>query len=586
MIELALIYQGNVCYLCYERLQDTKFIVRNISFELPTIKFTFACLAVLLCISAYCHDYRSHESTPIFECVDDGEPDTTPPTAVCMDITLYLDEDGMASITPADLDAGSTDDCEISSFTLSQYDFVCTDIGLNEIEFIAFDPAGNSDTCISIVNVLDTIKPEVNCLDISVYLDETGNASITAADLDAGSSDACGISISIPSKSTFTCDDLGPQTVKLYMIDNNGNMDSCAAIVTVKDTISPEVICKNPTVYLNDEGTVTINSIDLHESSSDICGIASIIASDTTYDCADVGVITVDLMVMDIAGNSKTCISQVSVLDTISPVMDCLPELIQHMDANCELVVPDYGDSVTISDNCTVAGNFTTIQSPAPGDILTGNGTTHTITLTMEDESGNSATCTFDITIQDNTVPELTCPETQYITTDATCTYVIPDYTGLMQFDPDNCDGSQVIITQVPEPGTTVTADNSIDPAQGFTQVSLRLEDFSGNSDTCNFTVIVTCIDEISIPELLTPNGDGKNDILKIEGIDGFPENELKVFNRWGNIIYSASPYENNWSGEADKALFGGEVTDGSYFYKFFPTPGSEPITGYIVIKR
>jgi gliding motility-associated-like protein len=51
----------------------------------------------------------------------------------------------------------------------------------------------------------------------------------------------------------------------------------------------------------------------------------------------------------------------------------------------------------------------------------------------------------------------------------------------------------------------------------------------------------------VFIPNLLTPNGDGKNDVLKIENLQFYPENELEIFDRWGKRIYHSRPYNQNW---------------------------------------
>ncbi len=74
-------------------------------------------------------------------------------------------------------------------------------------------------------------------------------------------------------------------------------------------------------------------------------------------------------------------------------------------------------------------------------------------------------------------------------------------------------------------------------------------------------TVTVQIID---IPNAITPNGDGKNDALRIDGIDQYPNNELLIFNRWGDILYKAKPYNNDWQGVNQS---GGELPEGTYYY-------------------
>jgi len=76
--------------------------------------------------------------------------------------------------------------------------------------------------------------PNANCLDITVQLDASCTTTITAADIDNSSNDNCGIASLALSQSTFTCDDLGSNTVTLTVTDVNGNVSSCTATVTVE----------------------------------------------------------------------------------------------------------------------------------------------------------------------------------------------------------------------------------------------------------------------------------------------------------------------------------------------------------------
>ncbi|MBL4593541.1 MAG: gliding motility-associated C-terminal domain-containing protein, partial [Flavobacteriales bacterium] len=64
----------------------------------------------------------------------------------------------------------------------------------------------------------------------------------------------------------------------------------------------------------------------------------------------------------------------------------------------------------------------------------------------------------------------------------------------------------------------------------------------------------------------ITPNGDGKNDIWIIDNIEMFPENTIRIFNRWGNQVFYETGYDNIervWDGTGDD----GELTDATYFY-------------------
>jgi gliding motility-associated-like protein/uncharacterized repeat protein (TIGR01451 family) len=89
-------------------------------------------------------------------------------------------------------------------------------------------------------------------------------------------------------------------------------------------------------------------------------------------------------------------------------------------------------------------------------------------------------------------------------------------------------------------------------------------------------------VGNIKVPNVITPNGDGKNDVLKIEGIELYKENTLAIFNRWGNEVYrSVGNYQNNWSGEG--------LSEGTYYYvlKLISKEGvASSATGYITLLR
>jgi len=67
-------------------------------------------------------------------------------------------------------------------------------------------------------------------------------------------------------------------------------------------------------------------------------------------------------------------------------------------------------------------------------------------------------------------------------------------------------------------------------------------------------------VDEIEIPNIITPNGDGVNDKFVIKNIERVESSTLRIYNRWGTKIYEASPYKNDWDGEG--------APDGVYYYE------------------
>ena len=63
----------------------------------------------------------------------------------------------------------------------------------------------------------------------------------------------------------------------------------------------------------------------------------------------------------------------------------------------------------------------------------------------------------------------------------------------------------------------------------------------------------------IVVPNVMTPNGDGVNDIFDINYIELYDVKKLTIYNRWGNPVYTSEDYQNDWDG--------GNVSDGVYFY-------------------
>ncbi|UKN01141.1 gliding motility-associated C-terminal domain-containing protein [Paracrocinitomix mangrovi] len=95
--------------------------------------------------------------------------------------------------------------------------------------------------------------------------------------------------------------------------------------------------------------------------------------------------------------------------------------------------------------------------------------------------------------------------------------------------------------------------------------------------ETDEVNLIVT---SLFIPEAVTPNNDGQNDVFLINGID-LLENTVEIYNRWGQIVYSANNYQNNWDGLDNN---GKKLDDDTYFYII--TANNMTFKGYVVIKR
>jgi gliding motility-associated-like protein len=86
------------------------------------------------------------------------------------------------------------------------------------------------------------------------------------------------------------------------------------------------------------------------------------------------------------------------------------------------------------------------------------------------------------------------------------------------------------------------------------------------------------------IPSLFTPNGDGTNDRLIIPCLETarFPTNRIVVFNEWGDAVFEAQPYLNNWEGTRN----GKDLPVATYFYIVDFGDGRPVQTGFLILER
>ncbi|MBT8218338.1 MAG: gliding motility-associated C-terminal domain-containing protein, partial [Bacteroidia bacterium] len=103
------------------------------------------------------------------------------------------------------------------------------------------------------------------------------------------------------------------------------------------------------------------------------------------------------------------------------------------------------------------------------------------------------------------------------------------------------------------------------------------------NIDGCSLGSIelnVLC-DELKVNNGFSPNGDGINDYFYIQAALLYPNNRLRVFNRWGAQVYDKRSYTNDWLGDWDSQ----DLPDGIYFY-VFDTGEGQKLSGYVALYR
>jgi hypothetical protein len=149
---------------------------------------------------------------------------------------------------------------------------------------------------------------------------------------------------------------LGTGTYCVTVTDANGCTDTACISIVVEDTVSPVVLTQNVNAYLDASGLVSISSNDVDNGSTDDCGIASMVLSDSTFDCSDLGSpLNVTLTVTDVNGNSSSGTATVTVLDTVAPNVSTLTTLTVYLNTSGVAFIDTNDLNNGSNDNCGIA---------------------------------------------------------------------------------------------------------------------------------------------------------------------------------------------------------------------------------------
>jgi gliding motility-associated-like protein len=412
------------------------------------------------------------------------------PIALCHDTTLYLSTSGIVTLVPADIDAGSYDNCAFTSTIngLPSINYNCGRVGTNTSQLMITDISGNTTQCASNVTVLDTILPTANCIApglLNVYLDNTCFASIPATALNNGSTDNCSASLSfsvggLPNV-TFNALNVGnnPNPITLVVRDATGNVSTCNTTIIVIDSFPPIILCQPDTIQLTGSNTVVTPSM-LNNGSTDNCSVPSLTINGqltALFDCSNLGSNTVTLIGTDISGNVDSCITTVYLEDVTNPAALCNLATTAIIDPSNNLAIldPVFVDNVS-TDNCNIV---TYILSKDTFDCLDIANNTHVVTLVVIDESGNRDSCVTQVTIQDTISPVAVCVPIDTLFFVGATISITPALLDAGSFD--NCGIESFVLSQ----------GNFNCPDLGLNMITLTVTDSSGNIGTCTAPITV-----------------------------------------------------------------------------------------------
>jgi len=291
---------------------------------------------------------------------DDTKPVITCPSPIVTS-TGASGCSAMVSVTPAT----ATDNCGIMFVTGVRSDAqplsAAYPKGVTTITWTATDTAGNTATCTQTVTVNDTVNPIAKAKPAAILLDASGNATITAAQINDGSSDNCGIKSIVISKSAFNCANLGPNSVTLTVTDTSDNVSMAVTTVTVLDCIAP-VKPTLPTIT----GTCLSPVVLTAPTTTDNCSavVTGTTTGPTTFTAA--GTYTVTWRFTDSSGNSVTA-NQTVVVPNLTFDGFYVNSLISCLGGSCSAPVRTQvcGGTIPVKFRVKCGNSFITTGSPS-----------------------------------------------------------------------------------------------------------------------------------------------------------------------------------------------------------------------------
>lgn len=249
--------------------------------------------------------------------------------------------------------------------------------------------------------------------------------------------------------------------------------------------------------------------------------------------------------------NSFTCSQNFQIIDNQAPVV--LTQIPTTLNLTSIDLLPVY--TIDATDNCASVVTVTYNE-----EILSGTCSFNSEVIRnwlVSDSCDNTTTITQHVYIQDTIAPIFTTTFDTVIYSDCENIPNVPEILAI-----DNSGVVSIIYEEVQETGDCSSQSKIIR--------KWTASDACGNITYLTQEVVLNC--GVKIYNALTPNGDGKNDFLYLEGIECYPNNKVEIFNRYGAKVYETTSYDNItnvFNGVSDSSIntSGGSLPQGTYFY-------------------
>ncbi|WP_313806089.1 gliding motility-associated C-terminal domain-containing protein, partial [Flavobacterium sp.] len=482
-------------------------------------------------------------------------------------VSLTANDNCQGEITVQGVDSITQGECANNFVVIRTWTFV--------------DACGNTSSVSQTINVIDDLAPiapqapadvtvacqsEVPAM-ISLTANDNCQGEITVQGVDSIAQGECANNFVVTRTWTF--------------VDACGNTSSVSQTINVVDDLAPiapqapadvTVACQSEvpamvslTANDNCQGEITVEGVDSIEGGSE-------------GNCANSFIVTRTWTFTDACGNTSTATQVITVNDDIAPILED-EDFVSELTVSCNNI-PEM-PTLTFTDNC---GGSVTVESSETivNEVMDENN----LIISYDIIRNWTATDTCDNSTEITQIIHVTVGETFNAGTKELCSNDTANanynlnqlLNGLVS--EDEYDGTWAIenvgfefalqgnilnVTQLPVGyytlGYTLSTQNSYCPR--------KYEFYIHVLDDCG--VLAECA--INVFNAVSPNQDGLNDIFHIEGITCYAENNVKIYNRWGILVYDEDGYNNadisfNGVSEGRTTLNRGEeLPDGTYFY-------------------
>lgn len=354
-------------------------------------------------------------------------------------------------------------------------------------------------------------------------------------------------------------------TTSYYVAVDNGS--GCADSDTVTVTSNPlpianagndTLICQAGPITLDAAGSTNAVSYQWFDMTNTLIGSTSAVSITPTG--------TANYYVIVDNGVGCTDTDTVNVILNPLPLADAGNDTTYCSSNPVSIMLDASGSTNAVNVEWFQVGNPVALSSTNTVNVIPSFGTT-SYYIVVDNGSGCSATDT--ITVNANQIPVANAG------TDIT---IIATANTIIGGNPTGPSGSTFLWNPLPGLDNSTVANPTAAPLT-TTTYTVTVTTSQGCIDTDE--IIVTVIPKIIIPDGISPNADGDNDEWVIDGIELFPNCNVEVYNRWGELLFQSPGYKEKWKG----TFKGKELPVGTYYYiidlkdPLFPDVYTGPIT-------